>query len=366
MSKNRKTNLLVMLALAGLLIWNAALSYAYYDLKQNKNPGTSLEEKPISQTQTNINTDFTKIVADNIAKSVGVTTKVRNQAIATGSGVIFKVANQEAIIVTNNHVVEDGTQFDILFANQEVRSATLIGKDEYSDLAALKVTVDFDIAPFRIGDSALTKIGEWVLAIGSPLGQEFYGTVTPGIISGKDRLVSVDLNRDGNPDWDMLVLQTSAAINPGNSGGPLINLAGELIGINSMKISGAEIEGMAFAVPINEVITIVNQLLEHGKVIRPVLGISGFGVDEIPAYLRNYYGIPLNIEYGIFVSEVSKNGPAALAGITTNDILISFDKVALVSFKEFRKQLYSQTPGSEVEIEYLRNGEKKLVKVILH
>lgn len=365
MNSNNLFKRILILLIVVLVIWNVWLSSAYLKLKNVAGSLSSVEDKPVVQNYSSISTDFTQIVTDNLAKSVGVTTKSRGQTIATGSGVIFKVANNEAIIVTNNHVIENGNQFDILFANQEVRPAKLLGADVYTDLAALKVEVDFDIAAFRVGDSSLTKIGEWVLAIGSPLGLEFYGTVTPGIISGKDRLVAVDLNKDGIDDWDMLVLQTSAAINPGNSGGPLINLAGELIGINALKITGSEIEGMAFAVPINEVIPIVNQLIENGEVIRPVIGIRGFGIDEIPAYLRNYYEIPLNIEYGIFVSESLTNGPAALAGILEGDIIITMDKVAVTSFKEFRKQLYLKAPLDEIDVEIIRDGDKKVVKVIL-
>lgn len=365
MNKNNLYNKSLILIIVLLVGWNFWLSVAFVNFKKSNRGSGTVEEKPIVQEYSSISTDFTKVVERNLAKSVGVTTKSRGVAIATGSGVIFKVANNEAIIVTNNHVIENGNQFDILFANQEVRTATLIGADKYSDLAALKVEVNFDIEAFKMGDSSLTKIGEWVLAIGSPLGQDFYGTVTPGIISGKDRTVAVDLNNDGVDDWDMLVLQTSAAINPGNSGGPLINLVGELIGINALKISGSEIEGMAFAVPINEVIPIVNQLIEHGEVVRPVIGISGFSIDEIPVYLRNYYEIPLNIEYGIFVSEILKDGPAASAGLLEKDIIVTIDAVSTSSFKEFRKQLYQKAPLDEIEVEVIRNGEKKTFTVVL-
>lgn len=354
-----------IITIAALVFWNGYLTWSLNTVKQNNGNPPTVENQPTMQQMTTTTSDFTEVIEKNISKSVGVTTKYRGQPISTGSGAIYKVANNEAIIVTNNHVIEKGDEFEVLFGNEEVRKATLIGADQFSDLAVLKVAIDFDVEAFILGDSSLSKVGEWVLAIGSPLGQDFYGTVTPGIISGKDRRIPVDLNNDGIDDWDMVVLQTSAAINPGNSGGPLINLAGELIGINSMKIAKEEVEGMAFAIPINEVITIVSQLIEHGRVIRPVLGLSGVSINEIPVYLRNYYGIGLNVEQGIYVSEIVPNGPAAAAGIMVKDIITTIDNVAISSFKEFRRQLYSKKPGDQIEIVITRGTETKTVTVTL-
>ena len=201
--------------------------------------------------------------------------------------------------------------------------------------------------PIAIGDSSKVKVGEFVVAMGSPLGVEFSNSSTFGIIYGKDRLVPVDLNGDGRSDWDMVVMQTDAAINPGNSGGALVNMNGELVGINSLKISSSNVEGMGFSIPINEVIPIIKQLKDHGKVEYPIVGISAVSVDELhPFYLRQ---IGLVEVQGVLVFDVLSDSAADKAGIKENDILVNFDGQEVSNFKDFRKALYSKRKGDKVK-----------------
>jgi serine protease Do len=252
-----------------------------------------------------------------------------------------------------------------VFANGEELEATLIGSDVFTDLALLEVKVDFEVNAFKLGDSSLVKVGENALAIGSPLGLSFQGSVTMGIISGKDRVVPVDLDNNGTDDWDSIVLQTDAAINPGNSGGPLINLAGELIGITSMKIADSSVEGMGFAIPINEIIPIIQQLKDNGEVIRPVVGISAVSLDELAVYQKSYYGIRLDLNAGLYVMSVIKGSPAELSGIKEGDVITAFDNTNITSFKEFRKLLYTKNVGDVVTISYERAGKSTTVNVVL-
>ena len=228
-------------------------------------------------TVENVNYDVKSSTTDVIEKVnssvVGVLVYANGTASGSGSGVVYRVDGKTAYIITNAHVVSGATDVQVVFSNKESVNATIVGSDTYSDIAVLKLTADFDMTAIKCGDSSLLDQGETVLAIGSPLGIEYAGTVTQGIVSGIDRTVSVDLNDDGQEDWDMNVIQTDAAINPGNSGGALVNMAGELVGITSMKLSNTSVEGMGFALPINDVITSVEQIIENGKVTRPQIGI---------------------------------------------------------------------------------------------
>lgn len=347
-----------ILVIAGLLVWNTALTAEYLNVKKLLDSlEISGEVKTIREVVTQFNTNVTQVVKDSIGKVVGVSNYYRGSLASTGSGAIYLNEGGAVYVVTNNHVIEDATLITVTFANGETLDAELVGADVFTDLALLKVVVDFNITPFALGDSALTNVGEYVLAIGSPLGLQFSGSVTMGIISGVDRIVPVDLDDDGEDDWDSLVLQTDAAINPGNSGGPLINLAGELIGITSMKIADSSVEGMGFAIPINEVAPIIEQLKANGKVIRPLLGITGVSVDTLTTSQKSYYGIQLDLDNGIMVVDVSPGSPASKAGLKPQDVIISFDGKSITSFKQFRRLIYGKNVGDTVEIIYVRESQ---------
>ncbi len=182
---------------------------------------------------------------------VGVVNFAKNTTQGEGSGIVYKTDGSDAYIVTNQHVIDGGDYFEIVFANGERAEATLVGSDIYTDLAVLKVSDVKVEAVAEFGNTEDLKIGQTVIAIGNPLGLDFAGSATSGIVSGTDRVISVDLNGDNYDDWEMTVLQTDTAINPGNSGGALINLDGKVVGINSMKIATSSVEGMSFSIPEN-------------------------------------------------------------------------------------------------------------------
>lgn len=360
-----RNKILLAIAITILITWNLALSYVVFF--QDKNPSNQIndpEHTNISQTATYTTTDLTKAAQKGALKAVGIRTST-----GAGSGAIYRSERNgdksKVTIVTNYHVVTTEKTVNVLFANEQEVEGRVVGGDIYTDLAIVEVEVDFAIEAFSLGDSAAVTVGEWVLAIGSPLGFEFYGTVSEGIISGKDRIIGVDLNRDGRDDWDMQVLQTTAAINPGNSGGPLINLNGDLIGINSMKIADSKIEGMGFAIPINEVIPIITQLMETGEVKRPLVGLSGRSLSEYSNAHRSYLGLPLDVVDGVVVVDVIKDGAADEAEIKANDIIVKINDVDIESFKNFRMELYKHQSGEEITLTVVRGSENFEVTVTL-
>lgn len=308
----------------------------------------------------------TSNVIDKVSDSVvGVLVYSNGSASGSGSGVVYRVNGKDAFIITNAHVVDGANDVQVIFSNKESVTATVLGSDSYSDIAVLKITADFDLTAMKCGDSGLLDQGETVLAIGSPLGIEYAGTVTQGIVSGTDRTVSVDLNDDGQDDWDMSVIQTDAAINPGNSGGALVNMAGELVGITSMKLSDTSVEGMGFALPINDVIKSVEQIIENGKVTRPQFGISGVSLSGYSSYQLRYYRINTDLTDGIYVVKVSAGGAASQAGIQEGDIIVGFDGEKITTYKSFLTALYSKEPGEKVSVVINRNGSEKTVQVTL-
>lgn len=362
---NRNTSNIFKVIITLLVIASLGMNVFLF-MKINKSSSTSANGNTTVQ---NVDYDVKSTTTDVIKKVnnsvVGVLVYANGAASGSGSGVVYRVDGKTAYIITNAHVVNGASDVQVVFSNKESVNATIIGSDTYSDIAVLKLTADFEMTAIKCGDSSLLDQGETVLAIGSPLGIEYAGTVTQGIVSGIDRTVSVDLNDDGQEDWDMNVIQTDAAINPGNSGGALVNMAGELVGITSMKLSNTSVEGMGFALPISDVVTYVEQIMENGKVLRPQIGISGVSLSGYSSYQLRYYRINTDLTEGIYVSRVVSGGAASKAGIQEGDVIIKFDGKDITTYKSFLTELYSKKPGDEVSIVVDRNGSQKTIKVTL-
>lgn len=285
----------------------------------------------------------------------------------TGSGVIYKKAGDKAYVVTNQHVVEGATQLEVTLNDGTKIPAKLLGGDIWTDLAVLEISADKIKKVAEFGNSEALKMGEPVMAIGNPLGATFSGSVTQGIISGINRTIPVDINQDGIMDWNAEVLQTDAAINPGNSGGALINIAGQLVGINSMKIAQNAVEGIGLSIPINYARPIINDLEQFGVVKRPYMGVDLKSVAEIPGYYQEEaLKLPRDITYGVALRQVIPNSPAAQAGLQELDVIVEMDGETIHDVIDLRKHLYQETKiGDQMDIKYYREGKLKSTKITL-
>lgn len=279
---------------------------------------------------------------------------------SNGSGFVYKVDSSYGYILTNNHVVEKCNSIKILNNNKEEVVATVLGTDVYLDIAVLRIDKDAVMSVATLGKSSEVSIGDTVFTVGAPYGKEYIGTVTKGIISGLNREVSVKLS---NGYYIMAVLQTDAAINPGNSGGPLVNINGEVIGINSLKLVKDDIEGMGFAIPIEEVQVYLERLENGQKIERPVIGLE---LIDIGKKLSQYQiQIDPKLKEGAVIYSVFENSPASRAGLQKGDVIISVEGVAVTDVTHFRYLLYKYSVGDTITIEYNRAGAIKTTKVLL-
>ena len=285
----------------------------------------------------------------------------QNVESGTGSGVIFQKNNETAYIVTNNHVVEGATKLEVSLYNGEKVSAEIVGTDALTDLAVLKIDSKHVEAIAQFGDSSTLRPGDQVYAIGNPLGLDFARTVTEGIVSAINRSIAVSTSA-GN--WETNVIQTDAAINPGNSGGALINPEGLVIGINSLKISESGVEGLGFAIPSNDLLPIVNELIDNGKVERPYLGVGLADLTEVPQlYWEN---LPESVKEGVMITAVEPNSAAAIGGLEAQDVIVTMNGTKIANSSELRKFLYSDVKiGDEVKFEVYRDGKLTTVNVKL-
>lgn len=332
-----------------LIMWNIALTVQLVNV--------NTQGEVTNDVVSNITSTLTDVVAE-VEDSVVVVYSLQNgQAIGSGSGVVYSKDGSNLLIVTNHHVIDGASEVLVRFNSGTEVIASVVGSDQLSDLAVLSISTNEEVSPFVIGDSSLTKKGETVVAIGSPLGDEFQGSVTAGIISGVDRIIGVDMNNDGIDDWDATVLQTDAAINPGNSGGALINMAGELIGINSMKISSTQVEGIGFAIPSNEMVTIVEAIIKDGKVVRPVLGVSSRSISELSLSERQRLQLEDINSAGLYIVEIVEGSAAQAVGLQVGDVILGINGEEITSFKQFRQALYENKVGDTITLSIQRNGE---------
>lgn len=288
------------------------------------------------------------------------------QEAGSGSGIVYKKEDGKAYIVTNNHVVKNASEVEIDINNEQRVQAQVVGTDELTDLAVLVADDEHLPSVASLGDSENLNVGEAVYAIGNPLGVDFSGSVTKGIISGLNRLVEVDTTGDRNPDWVMEVIQTDAAINPGNSGGALVNGDGEVIGINSMKINEQAVEGIGFAIPMSEARSVIDQLEQDGQVTRPFVGIAGVHISQVPQQHVHNVQIPEDIDEGIVVANVQSGSPADQADIKQYDFITEVNGEEVTSMLDFKRYVYSETDiGDQVTFTFYRNGEKHEASVTL-
>ncbi len=355
-----------MLALLIVLIgWNAFLTYEIdqmnHPLPEQSSPQITVEETTVH----GFSTDLTEVVDQTEAGVVSVLGLRGSLFLGSGSGVIYSSNQEEVLILTNAHFLDGANTIRVIFDNGSVQEAELIGTDEPSDVVLLRVFPDFNVDPLIHGDSSLLKNGEWVLAVGSARGAGLQGSVSVGVISSSQQEVAVDLDKDGQDDWQMLVMKTDARINSGNTGGPLVNLQGELVGLVSRMQEDEKNEGLFQVVPINELTILAEKLQEQGTVYRPDLGISVLAVEGLTVYQKSYLGLSLDTVEGLYIRTVREDSAASRAGLMSGDILIQIQQTVVSDQTQYRRQLYDLLPQEEIELTVLRNGSEMKVTVVL-
>ncbi|MHC9159700.1 MULTISPECIES: trypsin-like peptidase domain-containing protein [Exiguobacterium] len=347
-----------------------AIAYPFID-----QPATSVSDTNVTSQGTPVQTSSNvsdSSVTNAVATAQPAVVTVNNFAqsgfsseaveAGVGSGVIYKKEGDSAFIATNHHVVNGADKLTVTFNDGTTAEATLMGSDATYDLAVLKVDADKVPAVISIGKSSELKPGQTVIAIGNPLGQ-FENSVTRGVVSSTSRLVPVDTDENGQADFNAEVIQTDAAINPGNSGGALINEEGQLVGINSMKIATAEVEGVGFSIPVDIALPLINQIEQTGEVNHPSLGVSLRDVSEFPqGYLTEQINLPESVTAGTIIVEVQQNSSAAKAGLKARDVIVKINDKDVSSFIDLRSELIRDTDGT-VDIEYIRDGKTETVQV---
>jgi len=266
-----------------------------------------------------------------------------------GSGVIVRA---DGLILTNFHVIQGAQDITVTLVSGKQLRARVIGGDRFTDLAVLKVDGDRPLPVVELGTSSTLKVGQLAIAIGNPFG--LGSTVTVGVLSALNRSIQI------SPDFVVeSLIQTDAAINPGNSGGALVDSAGRLVGVNTAIVR--EAQGIGFAIPVDIAVTIMNQLIKTGRVVRPALGIA-LG-SEIDPNIQRAYSLP--VDHGVVVQDVQAGGPAAVAGIEPNDIIVAINDQKVGGINDLRRLLFEKQPGDRVRVELVRGSRRLTVTVVL-
>lgn len=288
-----------------------------------------------------------------------------SQISSEGSGVIYKKEGKYAYLVTNTHVINGAKKVDILLADGNKVPGEVVGSDVYSDIAVVRISADKAKAVAEFGDSNQLTVGETAIAIGSPLGTDYANSVTQGIISSQGR--NVKLKADNGQNISTRALQTDAAINPGNSGGPLINIQGQVIGITSSKISNngqTSVEGMGFAIPANDVVNIIKQLEEKGKVVRPALGIQMMDLSNLSTSDLSQLKLPEKISGGVLVRSTLENMPAS-DKLQRYDVITKIDDTTIESTADLQSALYSHQINDTIKVTFYRDGKQQTTSIKL-
>lgn len=323
---------------------------------------------------TNVTTKDTKVyekssLAASIDKIYDATVMIQSykqgEEYSTGTGFVYKTDDKSGYIITNQHVISNCDKVVIVLSNDEEVEAKVVGGDEYLDIAVLTIDKNKVLKVATIGSSENVSVGDTVFTVGSPMGYEYRGSVTSGIISGKDRMVSVNVSNSASSDWVMKVLQIDAAINPGNSGGPLLNVNGEVIGVNSMKLVQDEIEGMGFAIPIEIAMAHISDLETGKKIEWPMLGISMANIDDTSNLYRNDIKVDSNIKKGVVVISISENTGASKSDLKPGDVITKLNNIEVKDTAYLRYELYKNKPGDTIDLTYIRDGKEHNTKVKL-
>ena len=353
--------LIIIVAAASIFIYDMYTNIDVYSVEEEENKAIKLSSNK-SDIQLE-EADATKVLEKTIKCVVGIS-KIKN----TGSSIFLNnstselglgtgmIVSENGYILTNWHVA--GNKYSncyVTLDNGSVYNGNVMWADSDLDLAIIKISAS-NLNYISLGDSDNIKIGEKTYAIGNPIGVEFQRTVTSGIISGVNRTVKIEENNEASYMEDLI--QTDATINPGNSGGPLINTKGEVIGVNSIKIK--EAEGIGFAIPINIIKPILESFSVNGNFEEAYLGLFAYDKEVIP-YLDN----SINFDSGIYIAQISVDGPSKTSGLKVGDIITKIDNISINKMSELRNYIYTKKIGDEVSLTILRNKKERVVKIKL-
>lgn len=359
-----KTLYLIILVVSCILTFG----FTYYLVNGQENTVIfqSSEGSGVIKCNSEIKIDETGIAA-SVGKIYEATVTIQNyqkkKVHSTGSGFVYKKDNKDAYIMTNHHVISGAEEIKVTMSNDDVVTGVVLGSDEYLDLAVVKIDAKYANSVAIISDSTKSSVGDTVFTVGTPIEYEYRGTVTKGTLSGKNRMVGVSVST--TDDWIMKVLQVDAAINPGNSGGPLLNVNGEVIGINSLKLVEDEIEGMGFAIPIEYAMQFVDELEKGIKIERPLIGITMFNVTDSFALYQNGILLDSSIESGVVVISTVKDSAAAKAELKKGDVITKIGNKKVKNAAYLKYELYQYKPGDKVPVTFVRDKEEKTVILTL-
>ena len=356
--KNKIIYVLIIIGCMGLSMYGT-IFIMDYKLDHNKCNCENTSIKNVSVVEENTLKSSIDKVYDSV---VYVGTYYRSDLAGSGTGFVYKTDDEYGYVLTNHHVISGNYSVKVTNNDGQTVDATVLGSDEFADIAVLRIPVDAVIGVASIGESSLLNIGDTVFVVGSPLGSKYMGTVTKGILSGKDRLVNVQVS---SGYYVMNVLQTDAAVNPGNSGGPLVNINGEVIGIISMKLVEDKIEGMGFAIPIEVANSYVEKLEKGEAVERPVLGIEYTDVTSSYNLYLHRIRLSSKVKYGVVITETIAGYPAEKIGLEKGDVIIAIDNNKISDSSYYRYILYKYDIGDKINITYIRGEEEKTVEVTL-
>lgn len=362
-SKNGLTILYVFIA----LIVGASCMYAlikFGNLGGTTSTIINKSEKEVTITDAGI-ADAVDKLYDSV---VVVEVYKKNTLVATGTGFAYKKDDKKAYILTNAHVVNvaKDVSVKIKLTNDKDEDVTIEGIDEYLDIAVLSLDQSKVEHIASIGKSSTMRLGDTVFTVGAPLNTEYYWSVTRGILSGKDRMVEVSLSNTNQTDYVMKVLQTDASINSGNSGGPLANANGEVIGITNMKLVSSGVEGIGFAIPIEDATEFADAIIKGEEITRPKLGVSMCNLSDTWTLYSNRLSVDTELTSGVVVAEVQKGSPADTAGLQRKDIIVALGDDKVKDLATLRYYLFKHKVGDTVTITYERDGKMKTSKLVLN
>ncbi|WP_078170565.1 S1C family serine protease [Staphylococcus aureus] len=359
-----------LVILMGIIILIVILNAIFNNVNKNDrmNDNNDTDAQKYTTTMKNANNTVKSVVTvENETSKDSSLPKDKASQDEVGSGVVYKKSGDTLYIVTNAHVVDDKENQKITFSNNKSVVGKVLGKDKWSDLAVVKATSsDSSVKEIAIGDSNNLVLGEPILVVGNPLGVDFKGTVTEGIISGLNRNVPIDFDKDNKYDMLMKAFQIDASVNPGNSGGAVVNREGKLIGVVAAKISMPNVENMSFAIPVNEVQKIVKGLETKGKIDYPDVGVKMKNIASLNSFERQAVKLPGKVKNGVVVDQVDNNGLADQSGLKKGDVITELDGKLLEDDLRFRQIIFSHKDDlKSITAKIYRDGKEKEINIKL-